>query len=198
MLKAYFFRDFLKSETLIVFFINKMTDKLYYYSGSADKAPGKGSNEHVNNSTMYVQLSSIKDWRKKLSNFWVAPFELDGHDWNTVEHYFQGNKMGLVDPNRTYEFSLDSGSELGSSDGSAAQKKRKMLLLNADQMATWESTKEEIMVKAMRAKFTQNVDLGVLLINTGNAELWHGAPRVPAVRMHSLEQIRTELVNANM
>jgi hypothetical protein len=33
------------------------------------------------------------------------------------------------------------------------------------------------------------------LINTKNAQLWHGTPRTPAVRMLILEQIRLELTN---
>lgn len=172
-----------------------MSDRLYYYSGSVDKAPGKGINEHMQTPGLYAQLGAEKDWRKKLSNFWVAPFELDGYDWNTIEHYFQGNKIGLADPDKTYDFTIDSGSALGIADGSVAQKKRKMLVLNASLLAIWESTKDAVMIKAMRAKFTQNADLGTLLINTNGAELWHGTPRVPATRMHSLELIRTELVN---
>lgn len=65
-----------------------MADKLFYYSKSADKKPGHGVNEFVSEDRQYDALSHIKDWRKMLSNFYIAPFEYQDHRWNTVEHMF--------------------------------------------------------------------------------------------------------------
>jgi hypothetical protein len=53
-------------------------DKLYYYSGSADKPPGGGIHEHVADPSQYENLTEIKNWRQCLSNFHTAEFELDG------------------------------------------------------------------------------------------------------------------------
>src|SRR5690348_14774068 len=67
-------------------------DKLFYYSKSADKYPGKGVNEYTKEN-IYKELSTIKNWRKMLSNFYIAPFKLDGYTWNSVEHYYHANKF---------------------------------------------------------------------------------------------------------
>ena len=38
--------------------------------------PGKGAGEHLapEDADKFEELSKIKDWRKKLSNFWIEPF----------------------------------------------------------------------------------------------------------------------------
>ena len=38
-------------------------------------------------------MERIKDWRKVLSNFHVAPFILDDNEWNSVEHFFHAVKF---------------------------------------------------------------------------------------------------------
>ena len=84
-------------------------DTLFYFSKSADKKPGKGVNEFVKNLKDYEELSQIKDWRKILSNFYVAPFKYNGKTWNTIEHAFQSKKIELVDEKLAEKFTLESG-----------------------------------------------------------------------------------------
>lgn len=49
-----------------------------FYSKSADKYPGLGSHEKPKDlKPLYDDLAAIPDWRKKLSNLWVAPFTLE-------------------------------------------------------------------------------------------------------------------------
>jgi len=64
-------------------------DKLFYYSKSANKQVGKGVNEFVSNYNDYNELNKIKDWRKMLSNFYVAEFTYNGKTYYTAEHAFQ-------------------------------------------------------------------------------------------------------------
>ena len=40
----------------------------------------------------YADLAGMTGWRKVLSNFYMAPFALDGYGWNSVEHYYQGEE----------------------------------------------------------------------------------------------------------
>ena len=70
-----------------------MSDKFFFYSKSADKKPGKGTNEYVKNPNDNKDLETIPEWRKCLSNFYITPFELDDEIWNSVEHYFHAVKF---------------------------------------------------------------------------------------------------------
>ena len=59
-----------------------------FYSKSSDKPlPGKGAGEKISpeNQKKYSKLASLVGWRKVLSNFNMARFELDGKTWNSVE-----------------------------------------------------------------------------------------------------------------
>ena len=67
-----------------------------FYSKSADKKPGKNKPSEKmepGREKDFIELSEIKDWRKVLSNFYVGKFELDGYEWNSVEHYYHANKF---------------------------------------------------------------------------------------------------------
>lgn len=169
------------------------TDKLFYYSGSDDKVPGEGTKENVNKVEDYVQLSMIKDWRKKLDDFWVAPFKAYGKRWNTMEHLFQGIKVNMINPDLGYTFSLDSGSDLSKADGSVARANRNIVIFRDKDLALWEQVKDSIMLIGLYCKFTQHEDMKQILLATKSAELWHDAHRILATRSHTLETIREEL-----
>lgn len=190
-----------------------MTDKFFFHSKSAPALPGKGVNERVATSAGadYTTLKSNPHWRRALSNFWIIPFTLDGHRWNTVEHYFQAQKLYIpIGPERSLRdmpenrfekselfrlFCLDGPNPYSSAneDGSAAQKLRKKYMLTPHELRLWDSRKEDVMAKAQFAKFSQNPTLRAILLATGTAELWHGAARQPAARMFSLERVRAAL-----
>ena len=170
-------------------------DRLYFYSGSADRPPGQGVHEHVADPGAYAALAAVKDWRKMLSNFWVADFALDGQTYRTVEHCFQAAKIALASPELARTFALESGSALSRGDGGAARKQRKMVLLDGAHLASWERQKHDVMRRAMRAKFSRHDDLKKILLATLPAELWHGTGRgQPPDRIFDLEQIRAELL----
>lgn len=168
-------------------------DRLFYFSRSADRPVGSGTNEHVNDVNKYIILNSITDWRKKLSNFWISPFKYDGVHWNTVEHMFQAYKIKIVDPLLSYEFCLESNSDLSRGNGSEAQKKRKLVMLNKEQLQYWESIKHEVMYRALLARFSQCEDSRQVLLSTGDAELWHGTRGVKPSRQVVLEKVRNEV-----
>jgi predicted NAD-dependent protein-ADP-ribosyltransferase YbiA (DUF1768 family) len=70
-----------------------MSDTLFFFSKSADKLAGKGTNESVNCTKDYDELNKIKDWRKILSNLYFSPFTYQGKTYNSAEHAFQGKKL---------------------------------------------------------------------------------------------------------
>ncbi len=187
-------------------------DRLFFFSKSANKPPGKGTNERVGNPANYAALAAKSNWRQALSNFWPAPFTApDGHRYNTVEHYFQAKKLYIAlgperffreAPERPFEethlfriFCLDAPEAFPSAaeGGAAAQKRRKIIYLSDAELALWDSRKEEVMFQAQLAKFGQNENLKEILLATGTAELWHGAARQPPARMLSLERVRDAL-----
>jgi len=157
-----------------------------FYSKSADKYPGKGAGESPGDLSLspeYDDLSKIKDWRKKLSNFWIAPFELDGKKWNSVEHCYQGSKFKHGNPDFYHQFSLDSGSELskdpamaksaGGKTGKVGGKKfrPKSVVMDEDFFSTDRSIK--VMNAAQKKKFTTIPEMKDVLLKTREAKLMH-------------------------
>jgi ribA/ribD-fused uncharacterized protein len=94
------------------------------------------------------------------SNFSPYSITLEGKSWPTSEHYFQAQKFSGT--------SLEEEIRQTSSPMSAARLGRdRQKLLRSD----WEKVKDQIMFKAVRAKFTQHPDLRAKLLATGNVEL---------------------------
>ena len=171
-----------------------LTERLQFYSGSRPIAAGHGTGEWTFTSEAYFELNRIEHWRRKLSNFWIAPFDWKGHRWNTVEHAFQAAKFMDTHMDIAYQFTLDSGSALGRDGGLSARKQRKVVVLTSEELELWDAKKSEIMKELWRAKFSQNSELLRVLKETGNAELWHYAGRGGGVeRWFGLEELRKEL-----
>lgn len=168
-------------------------DRLFYYSKSADKPPGRGANEIVADPYRYRELAAVPRWRQMLSNFYVSLFVVDGVEWNSVEHYFQGKKIATVDEAKGYSFSLSSGSELGRSDGNVARSNRKLVALTPEQLAHWASLRDRVLYDSLSAKFGQNPYLKRVLLATKDAELWHSPGRAPMAREFVFERVREEL-----
>lgn len=93
-----------------------------------------------------------------LSNFYTAQISIFGYTFNNVEEAFQSQK----NPNRAHEF-VGIGA-------AAAKRKGREVKLRAD----WDSIKDTVMYQCLLAKFQQNPELRVKLLETGNAELIEG------------------------
>jgi len=171
-----------------------MEDTLFFYSKSADKPAGKGSNEYVANPQDYDELNSIKDWRKILSNFYYAPFVYDGRTYNTAEHAFQSAKIRLVDPIKANWFTVESGHPIGQGDGLVARQNRKLVVLDGIKLSQWNNIKYEELYHILLAKFYQVALAKKVLLATGKAVLLHRASRTgPIERQHQLEKVRATL-----
>jgi predicted NAD-dependent protein-ADP-ribosyltransferase YbiA (DUF1768 family) len=167
-------------------------DQLFFFSKSAHKPAGKGSNEYVAQPLDYKDLNAIPHWRKILSNFYVCPFQWNNRTWNSVEHAFQACKIGMVDPEKGEWFTLESGHEIGKGDGLVARKNRKLIVLNSMQLYKWNQIKSEKMEEILYAKFSQ-VDLAQKVLKcTRNATLLHST-RGPALRQVELENVRQKI-----
>jgi ribA/ribD-fused uncharacterized protein len=109
---------------------------------------------------MAIEFSSKSLKYSEFSNFYAAPFVIDGQTWQTVEHYFQAAKF-LGDPLQ----------ELIRTAKTPQQAKKLGRTRSPAFRADWETVKESVMEIALKAKFTQNQPLADLLKSTGNTEL---------------------------
>ena len=102
-------------------------------------------------------------------NFQIAPFELDGKHWHTVEQCFQALKFGdegLVERIRSLEPAKDDDAvSFGLKTIQAGQTR------DPSFRADWELIKQEVMYRAVRAKFACNVDNRTELLSTGTKRI---------------------------
>ncbi len=203
-------------------FTHEKVDPLYnphivfqFFSRSQSKAPGKGVGETIPNNKMhdFDELAAIPNWRQKLSNFYVAPFTLDNHQWASVEHYYQGSKFKINNPQFYVSFAMDSGSEwsldpaaakgVGGKSGKykGKQLRPRDVIVDPDffppppPFANDRTARTyEEMYCAQLAKYTQNEDLANMLIATKNAKLMHSTRHTPVMFVETM-LIREKLKN---
>lgn len=121
------------------------SDKLYFFSKSKDAAPGKGTNENVQNYQDYAELARTPRWRQVLSNFSDdCKIENEGLTYQTIEHAFQAAKIRIADPAAAYLFAIESGTKLSHGGGAEAQKQRKMRKLTDEQLGVWKQKQIQI------------------------------------------------------
>jgi predicted NAD-dependent protein-ADP-ribosyltransferase YbiA (DUF1768 family) len=118
--------DIDEDELRLVFDIPELVNREQMYndliifrcsSNSASAPPGEGEGEEIpeGDKSKFKELSRIKDWRRKIANFWTstgsgdwsAEFTLDGKRWKSVEHYYQASKFKYGHPEFYEKFSLD-------------------------------------------------------------------------------------------
>jgi len=113
----------------------------------------------------------------EFSNFYKAPIVIDGLEYNTVEHYFQSRKFS---DNKEYSEIIRNvntpgkakvlGSQKTSFNYKWAQELKAIIKkYEAKLDPNWDSIKDEVMLRALRAKFTQNSHCRELLLSTGDS-----------------------------
>lgn len=178
---------------------------LQFYSKSADKPlPGKGAGERNTNTADFSELAKIKGWRKILSNFYLAPFKLDGRTWNTVEHYYHANKFRSGNPEFYNLFTVESNSDISKDPAFAKSaggktgiskkygyKRPKNVNIDSDFFSSGRN--KIVMENAQRAKYTQNKLPRKVLWNTKNAMIKHFVRGRDPLISYDLMKIRAEL-----
>ena len=153
-----------------------------------------GAQENTTPIEFYSKIPAYREF----SNFFPSAFDLDGKRWPTTEHYFQAQKFTAT-PEYQEEIRLAKTPEKAKSLGASREKP-----IRAD----WDQVREDVMKKALKAKFTQNADLKAMLLSTGNRPLveanptdsyWgYGRTKKGKNRMGILlQQLRDELRAAN-
>lgn len=107
-----------------------------------------------------INFYSTSDDYGDFSNFAAWPIKVDGKTWPTSEHYFQAQKF--LDEKYREEIRRVSSPMVAARMG---RDRSKPLRKN------WESVKEQVMRKALRAKFEQHPELRALLLATAPAKL---------------------------
>jgi ribA/ribD-fused uncharacterized protein len=112
---------------------------------------------------MKRQTETIDSFRGKyhfLSNYFLCQVSIAGLTFQNAEAAFHAMKVLDAEERKTF----------CSLKPHKAKKKGRRLKLRQD----WESVKDQIMYEIVKAKFSQNEDLGQLLLETGDAELIEG------------------------
>lgn len=99
------------------------------------------------------------------SNFSSHGFELDEKFWKTSEHYFQAMKF----EGSSHE---DAVREASTPKQAARIGRDRARPLRKD----WEDVKDDVMRRAVRAKFSAHDDIREVLVGTGDEELIENAP----------------------
>jgi N-glycosidase YbiA len=95
----------------------------------------------------------------EFSNFAPYPIQLDGRAWPTSEHYFQAQKFIETEPE--WAFAIRRVDTPGRAARMGRDRKHPL-------RRDWESVKDDVMRRALAAKFEQHQALAELLLSTGD------------------------------
>lgn len=107
-----------------------------------------------------IKFYSVNDEYGELSNFAWYPINLDGKIWPTTEHYFQAQKF----TDTTYQEKIRKAASPMLAATLGRDRKQKI-------RKDWDTAKNNVMKKALLAKFNQHPLLRELLLSTENAKL---------------------------
>jgi hypothetical protein len=111
---------------------------------------------------MPIEFYSVQESHGCFSNFSVHPIVLDGKRWPTTEHYFQAQKFVGTD-----DAYVESIREAKSPMIAARLGRSRKHPLHRN----WEVIKDEVMRRAVLAKFQTHADAREVLLSTGEEEL---------------------------
>ena len=145
---------------------------------------------------MTIRFYSTKDDYGCFSNFSAHPIEIDGRRWPTSEHYFQAQKFADVE--RQDEIRNAASPMIAARMG----RSRKHPI-----RPDWEAVKDDVMRRAVLAKFSAHAGIRDTLLGTGDEEIveatsndyyWgcgtegHGRNMLGIILMETRELLRRE------
>lgn len=107
-----------------------------------------------------IRFYRVGDDYGEFSNFAPFPIEVDGKVWPTSEHYFQAQKFAGTEHEEELR-TTPSPMEVATKGRDRARPLR----------PDWDEVRDEVMFRALEAKFTQHEELLELLLETGDREL---------------------------
>lgn len=178
----------------------------FYSKSSSKPLPGKGAGEKIQTQDipLYQELQSISDWRKVLSNFWIGSFDLDGHKWSSVEHFYHASKFKKNNPEFYLTFTLDAGGgELskntamakgaGGKTGKFKGEKIRPKTITMDPDFFTSKKNELEMERGQQAKYEQNPLAKRVLLATGTAKLQHFVRASDPIIFYDTMRIREKI-----
>jgi len=124
--------------------------------------------------------------RHVLSQWWPAPFEIDGVTYPTAEHWMMAAKARLFGDAIAERAALAAGHP--------AEAKAAGRLVTAFDEPTWRTARVEIVVSGSVAKFGQHTDLLQYLLGTGDRVLVEASPRdlIWGIGLHAKDDRATD------
>jgi ribA/ribD-fused uncharacterized protein len=113
-----------------------------------------------------IKFYKVNELYGEFSNFAPFPVEIDGKMWPTAEHYFQAQKFAGTE----HEEAIRSTPSPTVAARMGRSRKRPL-------RPDWEQVKDEIMSRAVLAKFTHHEKLKRLLLGTGDAVIVEHTPK---------------------
>jgi len=107
-------------------------------------------------------------WDGPFSQWYKAPFQLDGYFYNTAEQYMMAEKARLFGDHATLEAILKAREP--------AEQKRLGWLVRGFDPERWNGAARGIVYRGNRAKFTTHTDLLQLLLETDGTSLAEASP----------------------
>ena len=113
-----------------------------------------------------ILFYGTKDYYGCFSNFSPHGVTINGEHWPTTEHYFQAQKFVGTEHEKKIQ-AADSPVK------AAQMGRQRSRPLRAD----WETVKDDVMRRAVLAKFSQHPEARAVLLGTGEAPIIENAPR---------------------
>ena|SRR5215469_7112169 len=112
-----------------------------------------------------VCFYSQSETHREFSNFAPFAIDLDRAHWASVEHYYQAQKFSDPDIRKAIR-----KAEKPAIAKNLAEKHKAAI------RPDWDSVKDEVMYRAVSAKFAQHAELRKLLLATGEEDIAESAP----------------------